>query len=76
MSVTYSNGNLAEQAGSGAAMRCLNALVEAKKSSQGDRISIIQNAIIGLQSTSHPDRAAGGFAVVLESVITRGLAAL
>ena len=69
-------GNLAEQAGAGAAMDCLNALLLAKKSSQGQRISIIQNAIIGLQSTTHPERAAGGFALVLESFITRGLEAL
>ncbi len=69
-------GNLAEQAGSCAAMDCLNALLLAKQSSQGERISLIQNAIIGLQSTTHPERAAGGFAVVLESVVTRGLAAL
>ena len=69
-------GNLAEQAGAGAAMDCLNALLLAKKSSQSERISITQNAIIGLQSTSHPNRAAGGFAVVLESVITRGLEAM
>ena len=69
-------GNLAEQAGAGAAMDCLNALLLAKKSSQGERISIIQNAIIGLQSTTHPERVAGGFSVVLESVVTRGLEAL
>ena len=69
-------GNLAEQAGAGAAMDCLNALLLAKKSSKGERISIIQNAIIRLQSTTHPERVAGGFSVVLESVVTRGLEAL
>lgn len=69
-------GNLAEQAGAGAAMDCLNALLLAKQSSQGERISIIQNAIIGLHRTSHPERAAGGFAVVLEGVLQIGLANL
>ena len=70
------SGNLAEQAGSAAAIDCLNALLLAKKSSQGERIEIIQNAITSLQRTTHPDLAAGGFAVVLESVVQRGLEAM
>ena len=67
-------GNLAEQAGNAAAIDCLNELLATDN--QGERIRIIQNAITGLQNTTHPERAAGGFAVALESVIERGLEAL
>ena len=41
-----------------------------------ERITTIQNAVLSLQSAAHPERAAGGFAVVLESVIERGLECL
>ncbi len=76
--VTLANdsGNLAEQAGAGAAVECLNALLRAKHCSAGERIEIVQNAITSLQRTTHPDRAAGGFAVVLTNVVQRGLEAL
>ena len=67
-------GNLAEQAGNAAGIDCLNELLATDN--QGERIRIIQNAITGLQNTTHPERAAGGFAVALESVIERGLEAL
>lgn len=68
--------DLAEQAGAGAAINCLNALLQAKHCSAGERIELVQNAVISLQRTTHPDRAAGGFAVVMESVVQRGLEAL
>lgn len=76
--VTLANdgGNLAEQAGAGAAIDCLNALLQAKHCSAGERIEIVQNAITGLQRAAHPDRAAGGFAVVMTNVVQRGLEAL
>ena len=67
-------GNLAEQHGSAAAIDCLNELLATDSASK--RINIIQAAILSLQSATHPERAAGGFAVVLESVIERGLEAL
>lgn len=64
-------GNLAEQYGSAAAIDCLNELLATDSASE--RITIIQTAILSLQSATHPERAAGGFAVVMESVIERGL---
>ena len=67
-------GNLAEQAGNAAGIDCLNELLATDN--QGERIRIIQNAITGLQNTTHSERAAGGFAVALESVIERGLETL
>lgn len=67
-------GNLAEQYGSAAAIDCLNELLATDSASE--RITIIQAAILSLQSATHPERAAGGFAVVLESVIERGLEAM
>ena len=65
------SGNLAEQAGNAAGIDCLNELLATDN--QGERIRIIQNAITGLQNTTDPERAAGGFAVALEGVIESGL---
>ena len=67
-------GNLAEQYGSAAAIDCLNELLATDSASE--RITIIQVATLSLRSATHPERAAGGFAVVLESVIERGLEAM
>lgn len=72
--IASDSGNQSEQFGSAAAIDCLNELLAADNA--GERIEIIQNAIINLQDTMHPDRAAGGFAVALESVIERGLECL
>lgn len=67
-------GNQSEQYGSAAAIDCLNELLATDSASE--RITAIQNAVLSLQSAAHPERAAGGFAVVLESVIERGLECL
>ena len=67
-------GNQSEQLGSAAAIDCLNELLATDSASE--RITAIQNAVLSLQSAAHPERAAGGFAVVLESVIERGLECL
>ena len=64
-------GSQSEQFGSAAAIDCLNELLATDSASE--RITTIQNAILSLQNAAHPERAAGGFAVVLESVIERGL---
>ena len=74
LALANDSGNLAEQYGSAAAMDCLNELLATDSASE--RINIIQAAILSLNSATHPERAAGGFAVVLESVIERGLEAL
>ena len=66
--------NQSEQLGSAAAIDCLNELLTTDSASE--RIDTIQSAILILQSAAHPERAAGGFAVVLESVIERGLECL
>ena len=67
-------GNQSEQYGSAAAIDCLNELLATDSASE--RIDTIQSAVLSLQSAAHPERAAGGFAVVLESVIERGLECL
>ena len=67
-------GNQSEQLGSAAAIDCLNELLATDSASE--RITTIQNAVLSLQSAVHHERAAGGFAVVLESVIERGLECL
>ena len=64
-------GSQSEQLGSAAAIDCLNELLATDSASE--RITTIQNAILSLQNAARPARAAGGFAVVLESVIERGL---
>ena len=67
-------GNQSEQLGSAAAIDCLNELLLTDSASE--RITTIQSAILSLQSAAHPERAAGGFAVVMENVIERGLESL
>lgn len=67
-------GNQSEQLGSAAAIDCLNELLTTDSASE--RIDTIQSAILSLQSAAHPERAAGGFAVVLEGVIERGFECL
>ena len=67
-------GNQSEQYGSATAIDCLNELLATDSASE--RIKAIQAAILSLHSATHPERAAGGFAVVLESVIKRGLEVL
>lgn len=72
--IANDSGNQSEQFGSAAAIDCLNELLATDSASE--RITTIQNAILSLQNAAHPERAAGGFAVVLESVIERGLECL
>ena len=67
-------GNQSEQYGAESAIDCLNEMLLTDSAS--GRITTIQNAILSLQNAAHPERAAGGFAVVLESVIERGLECL
>ncbi len=64
-------GNLAEQAGGGVGIDCLNAILAAK--TQGERARAIQSAVLDLQRLPHPKRAAGGFSVALVNVLERGL---
>ena len=64
-------GNLAEQAGAGIGIDCLNAVLAGK--TQGERLRAIQSAVLDLQGLAHPKRAAGGFAGVLVNVLERGL---
>ena len=67
------DGEQAEEDGGAIALDCLDLLLVTD--SQGERIRILQNAIIGLQSTIQPERAIGGFCVAMENVIERGLGA-
>ena len=66
-------GNLAEQAGAGIGIDCLNAVLAG--ATQGKRLRAIQSAVLDLQRLAHPRRAAGGFAGVLVNVLERGLEA-
>ena len=69
--IANDSGSQSEQYGAESAIDCLNELLATDSASE--RITTIQNAVLSLQSAAHPERAAGGFAVVLESVIERGL---
>lgn len=64
-------GNLAEQAGAGMGIDCLNAVLAG--ATQGKRLRAIQSAVLDLQRLAHPKRAAAGFAGVLVNVLERGL---
>ena len=64
-------GNLAEQAGAGIGIDCLNAVLSA--ATQGKRLRAIQSAVLDLQRLAHPRRAAAGFSVALVNVLERGL---
>ena len=64
-------GNLAEQAGAGIGIDCLNAVLAG--ATQGKRLRAIQSAVLDLQRLPHPKRAAGGFSVALVNVLERGL---
>lgn len=64
-------GNLAEQAGAGIGLDCLNTILATD--TQGERIRAIQSAVLELQRLAHPERAAVGFAVSLANVLERGL---
>ena len=64
-------GNLAEQAGAGIGIDCLNAVLAG--TTQGKRVRAIQSAVLDLQRLAHPRRAAAGFSVVLVNVLERGL---
>jgi hypothetical protein len=75
-SLANDSDNLAEQLGAATALDCMNVLLAAKHESQGDRIRIVQHAILQLIATANPARAAAGFAVVIENVIVRGLEVL
>lgn len=66
-------GNVAEQAGAGIGIDCLNAVLAG--ATQGERLRAIQSAVLDLQRLAHPRRAAGGFAGVLVNVLERGLEA-
>lgn len=67
-------GNLAEQAGAGIGIDCLNAVLAAK--TQGERLRAIQSAVLDLQRLAHPRRAAGGFAGAVVNVLEIGIANL
>ena len=64
-------GNLAEQAGAGIGIDCLNAVLTG--ATQGKRVRAIQSAVLDLQRLAHPRRAAAGFSGVLVNVLERGL---
>ena len=64
-------GNLAEQAGAGIGIDCLNAVLAGV--AQGKRVRAIQSAVLDLQRLAHPRRAAAGFSVALVNVLERGL---
>ena len=64
-------GNLAEQAGAGIGIDCLNAVLVG--ANQGKRSRAIQSAVLDLQRLAHPRRAAAGFSGVLVNVLERGL---
>ena len=72
--IANDSGNQSEQYGAESAIDCLNELLATDSASV--RITTIQSAILSLQNAAHHERAAGGFAVVLESVIERGLECL
>ena len=72
--IANDSGNQSEQYGAESAIDCLNELLATDSASE--RITTIQNAILSLQNAAHPERAAGGFAVVMENVIERGLECL
>jgi len=65
--------DLAEQAGSAIASNCLTDILNAP--SQAVSVTALKTALLDLQRLPHPERAAGGFAVALVSVIEQGLAA-
>ena len=67
-------GDTAEQSGAAAARDCIDTLL--LTDSPGERIHIVQAAIEGLQHSTDPERAIGGFAVVLASVIRPGVEVL
>ena len=64
-------GNLAEQAGAGIGIDCLNAVLSG--ATQAKRVRAIQSAVLDLQRLAHPKRAAAGFSVALVNVLERGL---
>ena len=64
-------GNLAEQAGAGIGIDCLNAVLTG--TTQAKRVRAIQSAVLDLQRLAHPRRAAAGFSVALVNVLERGL---
>ena len=64
-------GNLAEQAGAGIGIDCLNAMLAG--TTQAKRVRAIQSAVLDLQRLAHPRRAAAGFSVALVNVLERGL---
>ena len=64
-------GNLAEQAGAGIGIDCLNAVLTG--ATQAKRVRAIQSAVLDLQRLAHPRRAAAGFAMALVNVFERGL---
>ena len=62
---------LAEQAGAGIGIDCLNAVLA--EATQAKRVRAIQSAVLDLQRLAHPRRAAAGFSVALVNVLERGL---
>lgn len=56
-------GNQAEQAGAEAAIDALTSI--ARTSDQGERIAALQAAVMDAMQSPHPERFAGGLAVVL-----------
>ena len=60
-------GNQAEQAGAEAAIDALSDM--AATDDRGERIATLQAAIVGALRSPHPERFAGGLAVVLAGVL-------
>ena len=63
--------NLAEQAGAGVGIDCLNAVLA--EATPAKRVRAIQSAVLDLQCLAHTRRAAAGFSVALVNVLERGL---
>lgn len=60
-------GNQAEQAGAEAAIDALSDM--AATDDRGERIATLQSAILAAMKSPHPERFAGGLAVVLAGVL-------
>lgn len=61
--IASDEGNQAEQAGAEAAIDALNDM--ARTDDRGERIAALQSAIMAAMKSPHPERFAGGLAVVL-----------
>ena len=67
----YTAADCAEQAGHAIGVNCLDAILAG--CSQAEAVTVLQAALVALQTLDHQDRATAGFAVALVSVIEQGL---